>query len=132
MRRRLTPLVAALAAVAAAAAAGAGGMGAQTGAAPVSPRTLFTDVTAGPTRGGPLGLGIPITIYGAGLGDTRGTSTVTIGGREVARYVSWEQGAVAGGRLDRIVVQPGPKVTGGPIAVRIGGRPAAGHAAFVR
>lgn len=49
----------------------------------VAPTILFTDIETGPTNGGPNNLGVPIAIFGAGFGATRGSSTVTIGGVEV-------------------------------------------------
>lgn len=85
------------------------------------PRLLFVDVDAGPARGGPGGLGVPITLYGTGFGVERGRSTVTIGGREVAAYLAWG-GRAANPRLETIVVQPGPGVAAGPVRVEVGGR----------
>lgn len=90
---------------------------------------LFADVTSGPTSGGPDGLGVPIALYGKGFGAGRGASTVTIGGVEVARYVSWGSGA-HNRDLDLIVVQPGPGVTGGPVVVTVGGVASTGSVSF--
>ncbi len=83
-----------------------------------SPRLLFTDVVAGPVVGGPDGLGVPITIFGSGLGSSRGTSRVMIGGVEVAKYLGWG-GRSAASNLETITVQPGAKVNGGRIEVRL-------------
>lgn len=83
------------------------------------PRLLFTDLTSGPGEGGQDDLGVFITLFGEGFGATRGNSTVTIGGQEVARYVTWgEDNAVARG-LDMIVVQPGPAAHSGEIVVTV-------------
>lgn len=87
-----------------------------------APAILFTDVQTGPVTGGPNNLGVPITIFGRGFGATRGTSTVTIGGVEVARYLVWGQNNAHNNQLDMIVVQPGSKVTGGSIVVKVNNR----------
>jgi hypothetical protein len=87
-----------------------------------APRLLFTDLESGPKTGGQDNLGAFITLYGEGFSATRGSSTVTIGGQEVARYVIWgENNAVARG-LDMIVVQPGPNITSGNIVVTVNGQ----------
>ncbi len=91
-------------------------------AATAAPAVFFTDVEAGPTRGGPGGLGIPIAIFGTGFGASRGRSTVTINGREVAAYLSWGKNAANNNGLDMIVAQPGGSVTSGAIIVSVGGR----------
>ena len=83
---------------------------------------LFSDVVSGPTAGGPSGLGVPVTIYGTGFGASRGTSTVTIGGVEVAAYLGWGPGIAHNPGLEAVVVQPGPAVVGGPIVVTVDGR----------
>ena len=86
------------------------------------PALLFTDLTSGPASGGLDGLGAFVTLYGEGFGAVRGASSVSIGGKEVARYVSWgANNAVARG-LDRIVVQPGPSAVSGDIVVTVAGR----------
>jgi len=85
-----------------------------------APRLFFTDLESGPASGGQDGLGVFVTLYGEGLGTSQASSTVTFGGQEVARYVSWGEGAGPRG-LDRIVVQPGPAVTSGPIVVTMRG-----------
>jgi hypothetical protein len=88
----------------------------------IAPRLFFTDLESGPKTGGQDNLGAFITLYGEGFGATRGNSTVTIGGQEVARYVTWgENNAVARG-LDMIVVQSGPNVTSGNVVVTVNGR----------
>jgi hypothetical protein len=87
---------------------------------PTGPNVLFTDVLSGPTSGGLNGLGAPITIYGTNFGASRGSSTVRIGGVEVAAYLGWGNGIAQNPDLQAIVVQPGPNVTGGPIVVTVG------------
>ncbi len=97
---------------------------AATGAA-AEPRIHFTDVASGPVRGGAGGLGAPITLFGTGFGETRGASVVTIGGVPVEAYVLW--GARAHNpALRMVVVQPGPRVHAGRIAVTVAGRTAIG------
>ncbi len=86
------------------------------------PRVFFTDLQSGPVTGGEQNLGVFVAIYGEGFGAVRAGSTVTFGGVEVARYVSWGED-VAPRELDRIVVQPGPAVGSGPILVTVGGEP---------
>ncbi len=86
-----------------------------------APVVFFTDTSAGPVRGGPGGLGVPIAIFGKGFGITRDASTVTIGGAEVASYLAWGQGNANNPALDMIVVQPGPDASG-PIVVHVEGR----------
>lgn len=89
--------------------------------AQAAPVVLFTDVVTGPRTGGPGNFGAPISIFGTGFGATRGNSTVTIGGIEVASYLVWGAGNAHNPALDMIVVQPGSSVTGGPIVVTVGG-----------
>ena len=86
------------------------------------PRLFFTDLESGPTSGGQDELGVFVTIWGEGFGASRGSSTVTIGGREVARHVTWGQDNAVARRMDMIVVQPGPAVTSGDIVVTVDGR----------
>ncbi len=87
-----------------------------------APAILFTDLQAGPLTSGPSNLGVPIAIFGKGFGATKGTSTVTIGGVEVARYMVWGQNNANNTQLDMIVVQPGSKVKGGAIVVKVNNR----------
>jgi len=86
-----------------------------------APVLFFTDLTSGPKTGGQDNLGAFITLYGEGFGATRGTSTVTVGGAEVAKYVSWGQDNGIARNLDMIVVQPGPNVISGNIVVTVNG-----------
>ncbi len=85
-----------------------------------APRLFFTDLESGPNTGGEQNLGAFITIYGEGFGVSRGNSTVTIGGREVARYVIWGQNNASRG-LDMIVVQPGSNTVTGDIVIAVNG-----------
>lgn len=86
-----------------------------------APVLFFTDLISGPKTGGQDNLGAFVTIYGENFGATRGTSTVTLGGVEVAKYVSWGQDNGIARALDKIVVQPGPNVTSGSIVVTVNG-----------
>jgi hypothetical protein len=94
------------------------------------PRLFFTDLQSGPVTGGQGGLGVFISIYGEFFVASRGDSTVSIGGVEVARYVSW--GAARARDLDLIVVQPGPDVVSGDIVVTVGGQSSNGLPFTVR
>jgi len=87
------------------------------------PVLFFTDITSGPNTGGQDELGAFITIFGEGFGSSRETSSVTIGGVEVANYVLWGQDNAPARNLDMIVVQPGPNAVSGDIVVTVGGEP---------
>ncbi len=87
----------------------------------VPPRIFFTDLESGPNTGGQDNLGAFITIWGEGFGATRGNSIVTIGGVEVAKYVTWGQDNGIARSLDMLVVQPGPNVMSGNIVVTVNG-----------
>jgi len=84
------------------------------------PRLFFTDLESGPNTGGQDDLGAFVTLYGEGFGAQRGTSTVSLGGHEVGRYVIWGQDNAARG-LDMIAVQLGPNVTSGDLIVTVNG-----------
>ena len=86
-----------------------------------APRLFFTDLESGPNTGGQDDLGAFITIYGEGFGAQRGTSTVTVGGHEVGRYVIWGQDNAAR-QMDMIVVQLGPGATSGDLVLNVNGR----------
>lgn len=92
--------------------------------AQAAPRILFTDVVSGPVRGGPGGLGAPIAIFGTGLRARSGGMTVAIGGVPVARVL--HSGRARNAALDLVVVQPGPGVRGGRVAITVAGRTALG------
>lgn len=87
------------------------------GTALAAPSIFFVDLESGPKAGGPGNQGAPISIFGRGFGAERGAGKVTIGGVEVGAYLAWGQNNAAHKALDMIVVQPGAKVTGGPIVV---------------
>jgi len=86
------------------------------------PRLFFTDLESGPNRGGQDDLGCYVTLWGEGFGASRGESKVTMGGREVARYVEWGQDNAWARKLDMIVVQPGSNVVSGDIEVVVNGK----------
>ena len=87
----------------------------------IAPRLFFTDLESGPNTGGQDNLGAFITLWGEGFGASRGSSTVTVGGQEVARYVAWGQDNAMARKMDMIVVQPGPNVISGNIVVTVNG-----------
>lgn len=102
---------------------GSGGTGGQAGGGgPGAPVAFFTDLVSGPVTGGQDDLGVFITIHGEGFGAERGSSTVSIGGQEVARYVTWGQDNGVARGLDMLVVQPGPEAASGNIVVTVGGQ----------
>jgi hypothetical protein len=96
-----------------------------------TPRLFFTDLQSGPGTGGDGNNGVYLTLYGLGFGATRGTSTVTIGGVEVASYARWGDPGPARG-LETIVVQPGAAVVSGSVVVTVGGSASAGVQFTVR
>lgn len=87
------------------------------------PVILYTDILNGPNTGGENNNGIYLSIFGKGFGTTRGNSTVTINGVEVATYKQW--GAPSrvydSHGIQVITVQPGPAVSSGPIVVTVNG-----------
>ncbi len=87
---------------------------AATAHAVMGPVALFTDLTSGPNSGGENGFGAYVTVVGRNFGAARGTSTVEIGGVEVASYALWSD--------TRLTVQPGPFVTGGNLVVVVNGQ----------
>ena len=89
---------------------------------PTAPALFFTDIASGPITGGQDDLGAFITIHGEGFGTQRGSSTVTIGGKEVANYVIWGQNNGIARSLDMIVAQPGSNVTSGNIVITVNGQ----------
>ena len=99
---------------------------------PGGPRVLFSDLTSGPHTGGEQDLGAFVTLYGEGFGEARGDSTVTVGGAEVGRYVTWGRNNTFARGLDRIVVQLGPAATTGDIIVTVAGQASAGLPFAVR
>ena len=93
------------------------------GMAQADPVLFFTDITSGPKTGGQDNLGAFISIYGEGFGALRGSSTVRIGGTEVAKYVIWGENNGVARNLDMIVIQPGAGVSTGNIVVTVDGKP---------
>jgi hypothetical protein len=89
---------------------------------PGGPRLFFTDLESGPNSGGQDGLGAFVTIWGEGFGPDRGNSTVTVGGQEVAKYVTWGQDNAHARKLDMITVQLGANVGTGNIIVTVNGK----------
>ncbi len=87
------------------------------GGGPVEPpgraRVLYTDLAAGPIQGGEDDLGAFVTLWGAGFGAAQGSSTVSLGGAEVSRYLSWSD--------RQLVVQLGPGNTSGDLVVHVSG-----------
>jgi hypothetical protein len=91
-------------------------------AAVTPPAVFFVDLDAGPAAGGPDNLGVPISIFGKGFGTQRASGRVSIGGVEVSSYLVWGANNAHNSTLDMIVVQPGPRVRGGPIIVTVNGQ----------
>src|SRR6185295_3059093 len=89
--------------------------------AAAAPAILFTDLGSGPVTGGHFDQGAPIAIYGTGFGADRKAARVTVGGVEVADYILWGTHNAHNPELDKIVVQPGSRITGGPIIVTVDG-----------
>lgn len=72
--------------------------------------SLFhTDLANGPKSGGESNNGVWVTLYGRGFGSSRGAGSVTLGGGEVATYVSWSD--------TKITVQLGAAVSTGNFTV---------------
>ncbi|HYH01109.1 MAG TPA: choice-of-anchor D domain-containing protein [Terriglobales bacterium] len=63
--------------------------------AQTAPRIFASDLQSGPRSGGQGGNGAWVTVYGSGLGATRGTSTITVGGIPAASYAVWSDKKVA-------------------------------------
>lgn len=59
------------------------------------PVIFYTDLTSGPSGGGKDGKGAFVRIFGKNFGSSRGTSTVTLGGFQVADYMTWSDTEVA-------------------------------------
>jgi hypothetical protein len=102
--------------------AGGGGPGPIAGAA-----LFFSDLTSGPNQGGQNNKGAFVTVWGNGFGDTRGSSTVTIGGGGADNYPVWSNTKItfqlgAAAATGNIVVQVASKSdsNGLPFTVRAG------------
>lgn len=72
-----------------------------------APVIFYTDIITGPKTGGENNNGTYLTIVGKRFGPTQGTSTVTIGGGEVAVYKVWSD--------TKVSVQLGPNVATGNV-----------------
>ena len=84
------------------------------------PTVFFTDVTSGPNTGGENNNGTILTVYGRNFGATRGTSTVTVGGAQVASYLLWGGRSKAGtpaAQLETISVAIGAGASTGTVVV---------------
>lgn len=74
-----------------------------------APRIFYTDITSGPNTGGEGNDGTYLTLFGNGFGVSRGSSTVTVGGGQVARYIVWTD--------EKVSVQIGHNAATGPIVL---------------
>jgi hypothetical protein len=74
-----------------------------------APHVLYTDILSGPNTGGENNNGAYLTLFGNGFGASRGTSTVTVGGGEVAAYKYWSD--------TKVSVQIGPAASSGSIVL---------------
>src|SRR5215831_18291556 len=106
-------------------ASAAGGSGGQAGAkatggsggqaAPIAGSALFfSDLVSGPNQGGQNDKGAFVTVWGNGLGDARGASTVTVGGGAVDNYPIWTG--------TKITFQLGAAAQSGNIVVHVAGK----------
>ncbi len=86
------------------------------------PTILFTDLQSGPNSGGLNNQGTIVTIYGFGFGNTRGSSTVTLGGVAPAAYMAWSD--------KQISVQIGNAAVTGKIVVNVAGAGSSNGATF--
>lgn len=78
------------------------------------PSIFFTDLQSGPNTGGEDNNGVFVTLYGKNFGTARGTSTVTVGGGQVASYRIWGEPYLW---YQKLVVQLGPAARTGNIVV---------------
>ena len=78
------------------------------------PRLFFSDLESGPGSGGQGGKGAFVSIWGAGFGATRGSSTVTIGGGAADNYPVWTN--------TKITFQLGAAAATGNIVVHVSGK----------
>jgi hypothetical protein len=91
-----------------------------------APRIHFSDLESGPNTGGENNKGAYVTIYGVNFGSTRGSSTVTVGGGEVAGYPIWTDTKIAfqlgaNAKTGSIVVHNSAGTSNGvPFTVRAG------------
>jgi hypothetical protein len=88
------------------------------------PVIFYTDLVSGPKTGGENNKGVFVSIFGKNFGTSKGSSTVTVGGVEVATYKSWCATCDRAGLRDMIVVQLGPTTPLGsalPVVVTVNG-----------
>ena len=86
-----------------------------TGPSPIAGLALFfSDLTSAPNSGGQDGKGAFVTIWGNGFGDTRGTSTVTIGAGAADNYPIWTN--------TKITFQLGAEAATGSIVLHVTGK----------
>ena len=78
-----------------------------------APQIFYTDLLSGPATGGEAGQGAFVTLYGVGFGDTRGASTITIGGMQAAAYPIWSD--------KRITLQVGSTAHTGAVVAHVAG-----------
>lgn len=92
-----------------------------------APVIFYTDIVSGPKTGGENNNGAYLTIFGKGFGATRGSSTVTVGGGQVAVYKVWSDtkvsvqlgSAVASGNIV-LTVSPSSATAPDPFTIRSG------------
>ena len=53
------------------------------------PVLFYSDIVSGPNTGGKDNAGVFVRIFGKGFGASKGTSTVSVGGGQVASYPTW-------------------------------------------
>jgi hypothetical protein len=99
--------------------AGAGGSGPGTTAGAA---LFFSDLTSGPNRGGQDDKGAFVTVWGHGFGDSRGASTVTVGGGAADNYPVWT--------ASKITFQLGAAAASGNIVVHVAGKGDSGGLPF--
>ena len=86
-----------------------------------TPAIFYSDLTAGPNTGGENNNGVYVTIWGAGLGATQGTSTITVGGGAVANVKTWTTYTRFGSTFEMICFQLGSSAVTGNIVITVGG-----------
>ncbi|MHB9156003.1 MAG: IPT/TIG domain-containing protein [Endomicrobiales bacterium] len=74
-----------------------------------SPVLFFSDLTSGPNTGGKDNNGVFVTVTGRNLGDSRGSSYVSVGGGKAADYPVWTD--------NKVSFQLGPEAKTGEITV---------------
>ncbi|HXW13693.1 MAG TPA: IPT/TIG domain-containing protein, partial [Terriglobia bacterium] len=91
-----------------------------------APHIFYSDLDGGPSAGGQANGGAFVTIYGRGFGNSRGSSTITIGGKPAAAYPIWADSKVcfqlgAASQSGNIIVSvDGQTSNGVPFIVRSG------------